>query len=172
MFLTHKEFFEFRGVSPTLSFSVRSEGWKRGGTPRQDLAVVGRSVLPLLVILSCVLAAVGELDEPSGCWCLPRPTAQQDPSPCLLGALPWLAAFSAEHFSYPHGSGVNHHCSWASWLSLSWGPQVAADWNTPFPACRVCNQRMRTRKMSIHDGGSLSHLRAQVGILFWSHSPF
>lgn len=67
MFLTHKEFFEFRGVSPTLSFSVRSEGWKRGGTPRQDLAVVGRSVLPLLVILSCVLAAVGELDEPSGC---------------------------------------------------------------------------------------------------------
>ena len=53
MFLTHKEYFEFRGVSPTLFFSVRSEGWKRGGTPRQDLAAVGRSVSPLLVILSC-----------------------------------------------------------------------------------------------------------------------
>lgn len=35
----------------------------------------------------------------------------------------------------------------------------------PFPACRVCNQRMRTRRMSIYNSSSLAHLRAQVGIL-------
>ena len=45
------------------------------------------------------------------------------------------------------------------------GPRVAAEWSTPFPACRFCNQGMRTRKMSIHNGSSLAHLRAQVGIL-------
>ena len=121
-FWTHKELFELGGVSPTPSFSARSGGWKWGGTPRQDLTAVGRSVPPSLVVLNCVLAVVRELDEHSGFRCLPRSTAQEDPSPCLLVALPLLAAFSAECFAHPHGSGVSHRSSWASWLCPSWGP--------------------------------------------------
>lgn len=126
---------------------------------------MGRSVASSLVVLNWVLAVVGELEERSAFCSLPRSTAQEDPSPCLLVALPLLAAFSAECFAHPRSSGISHHRSWASWLCLSWGPRVAAEWSTPFPACRVCNQLMRTRRMSIHNGSSLAHLRAQVGIL-------
>lgn len=130
-------------------FSARSEGCKWGLTPRLRPGCSGKIVSFRWSFWNLVLAVVGELEERSAFCSLPRSTAQEDPSLLASGPLCWqpfqqnvLLIHAALELAITAPGRLD--------CVSPGGPRVAAEWSTPFPACRVCNQLMRTRRMSIH----------------------